>query len=97
MLFSSSSHDHPITSVRWAPDGLLFAVGGYNTLRLCDQVGWSHSLEKPECGSVLNIAWTDDSTQLAAACSDGKVLLANVVDRSLSLCCAARVFICGAE
>ena len=43
-LFNSSQHDYPITSISWSPDGQLFATGSYNTLRLCDKIGWSHSL-----------------------------------------------------
>ncbi|XP_026138840.1 intraflagellar transport protein 80 homolog isoform X2 [Carassius auratus] len=39
MLFSSSAHDYPITSVAWAPDGELFAMGSFHTLRLCDKTG----------------------------------------------------------
>ena len=80
-LYSSSTHDHPITAVKWAPDGSLFAVGSFNTLRLCDQAGWSHSLEKPQNGSIFAIGWTDDSTQLSAACSDGSVLFGSVLER----------------
>jgi len=38
-MFSSVHHDHPITSLAWAPAGDLFAVGSYNTLRLCDYSG----------------------------------------------------------
>lgn len=39
LLYSSSSHDYPITSLSWAPDGEVFAVGSFNTLRLCDKTG----------------------------------------------------------
>ncbi|KAK2868759.1 hypothetical protein Q7C36_000630, partial [Tachysurus vachellii] len=38
-LYSSSPHDYPITSVAWAPDGEVFAMGSFNTLRLCDKTG----------------------------------------------------------
>ncbi|XP_048859543.1 intraflagellar transport protein 80 homolog isoform X3 [Brienomyrus brachyistius] len=38
-LYSSAVHDYPITSVAWAPDGEVFAVGSFNTLRLCDKTG----------------------------------------------------------
>ena len=38
-LFSSHPNDYPIMSVAWAPDGELFAIGSFNTLRLCDQSG----------------------------------------------------------
>ncbi|XP_063162566.1 intraflagellar transport protein 80 homolog isoform X2 [Candoia aspera] len=38
-LYSSQSHEYPITSVAWALDGELFAVGSFHTLRLCDKTG----------------------------------------------------------
>eukprot|EP00762_Andalucia_godoyi_P007615 ANDGO_00753.mRNA.1 Protein HIR1 len=34
-----------ITSASWSPDGALFAVGGFNTMILCDAAGWCHSRE----------------------------------------------------
>ena len=39
LMYSSSIHDYPITSVAWTPDGELFAIGSFNTLRLCDKTG----------------------------------------------------------
>ena len=51
-LYSSALHDYPITSVAWSADGENFAVGSFNTLRLCDKIGWSHSLDKPATGSI---------------------------------------------
>nr|XP_057935123.1 intraflagellar transport protein 80 homolog isoform X3 [Doryrhamphus excisus] len=39
LLYSSLSHDYPVTSLSWAPDGEVFAVGSFNTLRLCDKTG----------------------------------------------------------
>ncbi|XP_063560409.1 intraflagellar transport protein 80 homolog isoform X2 [Gorilla gorilla gorilla] len=38
-LYNSQPHEHPITSVAWAPDGELFAIGSFHTLRLCDKTG----------------------------------------------------------
>lgn len=38
-LFSSVLHDSPISSIAWSPNGDLFAVGAYNTIRLCDCLG----------------------------------------------------------
>ena len=83
LLFTSGSHDYPITSLSWAPDGELFAVGSFNTLRLCDKAGWSYALDKPNSGSIFNIAWASDGTQLAAACGNGQVLFAHVIERRL--------------
>jgi len=41
-LYCSQPHDYPVTSVSWSPSGDLFAVGSYNTLRLCDKTGVSN-------------------------------------------------------
>lgn len=38
-LYASPVSEYPITSVAWTPDGELFAVGSFNTLRLCDKAG----------------------------------------------------------
>lgn len=38
-LFASQAFEYPITSLAWAPDGSNFAVGSYNTIRLCDTAG----------------------------------------------------------
>ncbi|XP_039217035.1 intraflagellar transport protein 80 homolog isoform X2 [Crotalus tigris] len=81
LLYSSQSHEYPITSVAWALDGELFAVGSFHTLRLCDKTGWSYALEKPNTGSIFNIAWSTDGTQLAGACGNGHVIFAHVVEQ----------------
>ncbi|XP_066266233.1 intraflagellar transport protein 80 homolog [Branchiostoma lanceolatum] len=83
LMFTSQVHDYPITSVSWAPDGELFAVGSFNTLRLCDKTGWSYALEKPNTGSVFNIAWSSDGTQIAGACGNGHVIFGHVIERRL--------------
>ncbi|XP_062242738.1 intraflagellar transport protein 80 homolog [Platichthys flesus] len=81
LLYSSSAHDYPITSLSWAPDGEVFAMGSFNTLRLCDKTGWSYALEKPNTGSVMNVSWSADGTQLAGACGNGHVIFAHVVEQ----------------
>ncbi|XP_023311105.1 intraflagellar transport protein 80 homolog [Anoplophora glabripennis] len=83
-MFSSTLHDNHITSIAWAPAGDLFAVGSYNTLRLCDYSGWSRSLEKPNTGCIYKLAWSGDGTQLAGACANGQVLFAHVVERDVT-------------
>ncbi|XP_018588159.2 intraflagellar transport protein 80 homolog isoform X1 [Scleropages formosus] len=80
-LYSSALHDYPITSVAWAPDGEVFAMGSFNTLRLCDKTGWSYALEKPNTGSIFSLAWSADGTQLAGACGNGHVIFAHVVEQ----------------
>lgn len=82
-LFSSAPFDHPVTSLSWSPSGELFAVGSYNTLRICDKLGWSHTLTKPNSGSILCISWTPDGTQIACGGGSGAVIFGNVIDRQL--------------
>ena len=76
--------DSPITSVSFSPDGQCFAVGSYNSLRICDRTGWSHCRESCNAGSVYKIAWSSDSTQLACAGGTGAVFFAQMVDRKLT-------------
>lgn len=42
---------------------------------------WSHALEKPNTGSLFNIAWSSDGTQLAGACGNSEVIISNVIER----------------
>lgn len=79
IIYSSTQHDHPITGVRWCPHGGYFAAASYDMLRLCDQGGWSHSLQRHSSGSAYGLAWTDDSLQLALGCANGDVLFGHVV------------------
>ena len=108
-LFSSSPGDYPITSIAWNPSGEMFAVGSFNTLRVCDKLGvststpfyvseneddgkrlteiidypqkWSYAMEKPDSGSIYNIAWTPDGTQMACACGSGAVVFGHIINR----------------
>ena len=82
-LYCSSQHDYPITAVSYSPDGENFAVGSFNTLRLCDKIGWSHSLDKPSTGSVYKISWSGDGTQVAGACGNGQVIFAHVIEKRI--------------
>lgn len=81
LLYTSSPHDYPVTSLSWSPDGEVFAVGSFNTLRLCDKTGWSYALEKPNTGSVFSLAWSADGTQLAGSCGNGHVIFAHIVEQ----------------
>lgn len=102
-LYSSGVGDYPITSVNWCYSGSYFAVGSFNTLKLCDKTGvhsqrflslwnlvitlscvhfqWSYSLEKLNSGSIYTIAWSNDGTQVALACSSGSVLIAHTIEK----------------
>ncbi|CAF0799987.1 unnamed protein product [Adineta steineri] len=80
-LYASQAFEYPITSLAWAPDGSNFAVGSYNTIRLCDSAGWCHSVEKPKDGSVFGLSWSTDSTQLACGCGTGRVGIGHIIER----------------
>ncbi|KAG6457329.1 hypothetical protein O3G_MSEX010242 [Manduca sexta] len=77
----SVKHDQPITSLSWSPAGDMFIIGSYSLIRLCNPNGWSHCLDRPPTGSIYDIAWSSDGTQLAAACANGHVLFAHIIDR----------------
>lgn len=83
-LYNSLPYDHVITSVKWAPNGEVFAVGAYEMLRLCDKSGWTHSFDKPQCGSLLDLSWTNDGTVVSGAGGNGGVAFGYIVDRKLN-------------
>ncbi|KAJ8598728.1 hypothetical protein CTAYLR_010223 [Chrysophaeum taylorii] len=80
-LYQSQPYAHVITSVAWTPNGAYFAVGAFNMLRLCDRTGWSCCREHAGGGSILDISWTTDGTQLAGASGTGAIVLGQLVDR----------------
>ena len=51
----------------WAPNGEYFAVGAYGMFKLCDKTGWTYSFDKTECGSIMKLDWSSDSTICAGA------------------------------
>ncbi|PNH11834.1 Intraflagellar transport protein 80 [Tetrabaena socialis] len=84
LLYQSSLFDYPVTSVAWSPSGELFAVGSFNTLQLCDRMGWAYSkVHLKDTGSILSVCWTADSTQLAGSGGSGTVVFGQVVDLAL--------------
>ena len=82
-LYNSAPYDHVITSIKWAPNGDYFAVGSFEMLRLCDKSGWSHSFDKPESGSLLNLSWSHDGTVVAGAGGNGSVVFGSIIERSI--------------
>uniref|UniRef100_A0A7S2QU27 Intraflagellar transport protein 80 n=2 Tax=Chlamydomonas chlamydogama TaxID=225041 RepID=A0A7S2QU27_9CHLO len=83
LLFQSSPLDYAVTSVAWCPSGDLFAVGSFDSLQLCDRMGWAYSKSHLKTGSILSISWTADGTQLAGAGGNGAICFGQVVDVSL--------------
>ncbi|KAF7629993.1 hypothetical protein Mgra_00009022 [Meloidogyne graminicola] len=82
-LWSSIPYNFPISSVSWSHNGTMFAVGSYNLLRLCDRSGWSYSMERPNCGSILCLSWSPDCLQLIGGCSNGQLLHAHIIEKRL--------------
>ena len=76
--------EYAITSIAFSPDGECFAVGSYNSIRICDKTGWAHCRDPCKTGSIFKIAWSSDSTQLAGAGGSGAVCFAMMVDRKMT-------------
>ncbi|EFJ41230.1 intraflagellar transport protein IFT80 [Volvox carteri f. nagariensis] len=84
LLYQSGIFDYPVTSVSWSPSGEQFAVGSFNSLQLCDRMGWAYSkVHLKDAGSIMSLSWTADSTQLAGAGGSGSVVFGQVVDLTL--------------
>ena len=83
-LYNSLPYDHVITSIKWSPNGEVFAVGSFEMLRLCDKSGWSHSFDKPQSGSILGMSWSNDGTILAGAGGSGSVVFGYIVERKMT-------------
>ena len=83
-IFSSSPFDYVVTSVAWAPNGEYFAIGAFGMLKLCDKSGWTHSHQKTDYGSIMDLEWSKDSSMLAAATAKGFSFLAYVTNKVIS-------------
>ena len=53
-------------------------------LRLCDKSGWTHSFDKPNSGSILNLSWSHDGTTVSGAGGNGSVVFGYIVDRQIT-------------
>lgn len=83
-LFTSSVMEHPCTSIAFAADGEMFAVGSFQSIRVCDKTGWSYCNERlADKGSVMSVKWTADGTQMILGCGSGALAIGQLVDRRL--------------
>ena len=63
LLFQSSPLDYAVTSVAWCPSGEMFAAGSFDSLQLCDRMGWAYCKVgygdegRSECGSEGGSEW----------------------------------------
>ena len=55
-------------------------------LFFCHSFQWSHALEKPNTGSIFNISWSSDSTQIAGACGNGQVIFTHIIEKYTYRC-----------
>lgn len=39
-LFASGELEFPVTAARWSPSGEWFALGSFDSILLCDKMGW---------------------------------------------------------
>jgi intraflagellar transport protein 80 len=83
-LYTSAAYDYVITSVKWSPNGEVFAVGSFEMIRLCDKSGWSYSFVKHQGGSLMNLSWDRYGNVVAGAGGNGYVTFGYIVDRHLS-------------
>lgn len=83
-LYTSAAYDYVITSVKWSPNGEVFAVGSFEMIRLCDKSGWSYSFVKHDGGSLMNLSWDRYGNVVAGAGGNGCVTFGYIVDRHLS-------------
>ena len=54
-------------------------------------------MEKSSVGTVMNLSWTGDGTQVAAACGGGYVVFASVVGRYVCTVCRYPIIVGYAE
>lgn len=83
-LYTSSILNCVVTSLAWNPSGEYFAVGTYETIRLCNKTGWSYSFSKIKSGGILSLSWSNDGNTIAGGCGNGSIITGTIVDRSVN-------------
>ncbi|XP_060875754.1 intraflagellar transport protein 80 homolog isoform X2 [Metopolophium dirhodum] len=79
-VFVSEKLTHPVTSHCWKSDGNLLVVSCYNKILLCNQYGIVLSTDYVDCGSICSLCWSPDSTQVAAVCANGRLMISTLVE-----------------
>ncbi|KAL3133954.1 Intraflagellar transport protein 80 [Trebouxia sp. C0010 RCD-2024] len=79
LLYQSAPLLSTVTALAWSPTAEVFTVGTYNSLLLCHASGWLYSKACTNTGSISDLAWTADGTQLAGAGANGHICFAQVI------------------
>ncbi|VVD05328.1 unnamed protein product [Leptidea sinapis] len=73
------AHEGVILCTAWNANNNCIVSGGEDGYSK-----WSHCLDRPSTGSIYSIVFSSDGTQLAAACANGHILFAHIIDREFS-------------
>ncbi|XP_055918653.1 intraflagellar transport protein 80 homolog [Eupeodes corollae] len=85
-IFTSSLEEYAITSIDYNPEKDVFVVGSFNSLKLCNESGWSHGstrFNSPSIGSIYGASWSPDGTQIACGSSTGSLIVGHIVEKQL--------------
>ncbi|EDV54504.1 intraflagellar transport protein 80 homolog [Drosophila erecta] len=83
-LFTSAAEEYAITSVAFNPEKDYLLVGTFNLLKLCHSNGWSYNTARfssPRVGSLFNLSWSADGTQVSCGTSTGQLIVAYAIEQ----------------
>lgn len=75
-LHCSRKFEHTITSASFSPSGEYLVLGTFSAIVLCDKSGWIHCICRVDIGSILDLAWSTDGTEVAGGGTNGSLLRA---------------------
>lgn len=85
LLFVSAQTATVPSCVSWSPDGNMFAICTFDSLKLHDSSGTCLSVEKLSSEGIQLLAWSPDSNQLSSVCASGQVIFSYVIERVLEV------------
>lgn len=84
LVFASPPLEHAVTCLSWAPDGENFAVGLFNTVMVCDKLGWTLCIASFESGSIYSLEWSAGGNMVTSCSLSGKRVQSYLCDRRYS-------------